>query len=44
MPSRLAHQLQAFGFLMMFVLFMLCGALYDTLVSDAIKVFQFLCE
>jgi len=35
-------RMQAIGFAMMFVLFIACGAAYDTLVADYIQLFQFL--
>lgn len=35
-------RMQAIGFGMMFILFLSCGAAYNSLVSDHIKVFQFL--
>jgi hypothetical protein len=31
-------RLQAFGFLMMFILFLMCGIFYDDLVANAIQV------
>lgn len=40
MPLPALLREQSVGFLMMFVLFLLCGVLYNTLINDAIKVFQ----
>lgn len=35
-------RMQAFGFFMMFVLFLTCGVFYNQLINNAIQVFQFL--